>query len=221
MVAHLYGVRLLEADDEHGHRLGLVTQHDGVRWDDVRILARLVAPWAGGGAEVLATSQEQGLEGVVAKRLASTYQPGRRTRDWIKTKNLHIQEVVVGGWSPGQGRRAGSVGSLLIGVPDPPGGAGLAQGTGLRYIGHVGTGFTAATLADLAGRLAELEQSGSPFTAGAGVPREHARGARWARPVLVGDVTYSEWTPEGVLRHPSWRGLRTDKRPEEVRRESR
>lgn len=175
--------------------------------------------WAGGGAQVLAASQEQGLEGVVAKRLASTYHPGRRTRDRIKVKDVHVQEVVIGGWSPGQGRRADTIGSLLIGIPEPPATADLAGGGGLLYVGHVGTGFTAATLAHLVRRLAALEQPTSPFTAGGGVPREHARGARWVRPALVGDVVYGDWTPEGVLRHPSWRGLRTDKRPAEVYRD--
>lgn len=182
----------------------------GVRWQTPPV-------WTGGGAQVLAASQEQGMEGVVAKRLASVYRPGARTRDWVKVKNIRMQDVVVGGWSPGQGRRAGAVGSLLIGIPDPPGNEELARGGGLRYIGHVGTGFTGATLADLARRLAPLQQPASPFTAGGGVPREHARGAQWVRPELVGDVAYGEWTIEGVLRHPSWRGLRSDMTPGEVR----
>lgn len=137
----------------------------------------------------------------------------------IKTKNIRIQEVVVGGWSPGQGRRAGGVGSLLLGLPDPPGNDRLAHGEGLRYIGHVGTGFTTAVLADLGRRLASLSQARSPFTAGGGVPREHARGAHWVTPTIVGDVAHAEWTPDGVLRHPSWRGYRPDKRPSDVHRE--
>lgn len=175
--------------------------------------------WTGGGPQVLAVSQQQGLEGVVAKRLASLYRPGVRSAEWVKVKNVRVQEAVVGGWSPGQGRRAGAIGSLLIGIPDPPGNDELARGGGLRYIGHVGTGFTAVTLADLGRRLAPLHQEKSPFTVGGGVPREHARGVRWVRPELVGDVAYGEWTIEDVLRHPSWKGLRPDKTPAEVYRD--
>ena len=179
--------------------------------------------WVGGGADVLRASQDQGLEGVVAKRLASTYQPGARGRDWIKTKNIRIQEVVIGGWSPGQGRREGRIGSLLLGIPDPPGtpqtAAELAAGRGLRYIGNVGTGFTHQLLTDLARRLAPLAQHTSPFTAGAPVPREQARFAHWVAPVIVGEVAYGEFTPDGILRHPAWRGYRPDKRPVDVRQE--
>ncbi len=176
--------------------------------------------WFGGGADVLAASREQGLEGVIAKRNTSTYRPGTRSRDWIKTKNIRMQTVVIGGWTAGQGRRAGGIGSLLIGIPDPPGTADLAVGGGLRYVGHVGTGFTAATLTDLARRLAGHQQATSPFTApSGGVPREHARGAHWLAPVVVGEVAYAEWTPERVLRHPSWRGYRPDRRPQDVRPE--
>lgn len=105
------------------------------------------------------------------------------------------------------------------GSRDPPGNDELARGGGLRYIGHVGTGFTAATLADLGRRLAPLHQPTSPFTAGGGVPHEHARGVRWVRPKQVGDVAYGEWTIEDVLRHPSWRRLRPDKTPAQDRRE--
>jgi bifunctional non-homologous end joining protein LigD len=166
--------------------------------------------WYGGGADVLASSQENGLEGVVAKRLTSTYQPGARSRDWIKTKNIRMQEVIIGGWTEGQGRRAGAIGALLLGVHDHD---------GLRYAGQVGTGFTGATLADLRRRLTPLEQDRSPFTAGDGVPREHARGAHWVRPEIVGEVAYAEWTHDSILRHPSWRGYRPDKQPQDVHRE--
>lgn len=163
--------------------------------------------WRGGGATVLAVSAEQGLEGVIGKPLASRYLPGRRG-PWIKVKNVRHQEVVVAGWLPGEGRRADMIGSLILGV----GGAG-----GLRYAGNVGTGFTEASLTDLAARLAPLARDTCPFPAG--VPREVARRARWAEPRLVGEVAFTEWTPDDVLRHPSWRGLRPDKRPADVRRE--
>jgi bifunctional non-homologous end joining protein LigD len=100
--------------------------------------------WTGGGAAVLGAAREQHLEGVVAKQLESTYQPGARSRNWLKVKNLRTQEVLVAGWRPGQGRRGGGIGSLLLAIP--------TEG-GLRYAGKVGTGFTAASLADLQRRL--------------------------------------------------------------------
>jgi bifunctional non-homologous end joining protein LigD len=166
-------------------------------------------PWfAGGGEDVLATSVAHGLEGVVAKRLRSHYLPGRRSRDWLKVKNVMHQEVVVGGWRPGKGRRADLIGSLLIGIPGD---------LGLEYAGNVGTGFTHAMLRDLAEMLEPLALGSSPFAAE--VPRAYALDARWVRPELVGEVRYAERTSDGMLRHPSWRGLRPDKRPEDVRRE--
>ena len=168
---------------------------------------------------MLAASRERGLEGVVAKRITSAYRPGARSRDWIKTKNVRMQEVIVGGWTDGQGRRAGPIGALLLGIPDPPGNAELKHGGGLRYVGQVGTGFTASVLRDLERRLADALQDRSPFTAGDGVPRSHARGAHWITPTIVGEVAFAEWTRDHLLRQPSWRGYRPDKNPGEVRRE--
>lgn len=165
--------------------------------------------WFGGGADVLAASAEQGLEGVIAKRAGSTYQPGRRSDAWLKVKNLRTQEVVIGGWKPGSGRRGGTIGSLLVGIPD---------GDELRYAGKVGTGFTDAVLRDLGRRLARIEADTSPF-AGA-VPNADARAARWVTPELVGEVRFAEWTRDGRLRHPAWRGLRPDKARGDVVRES-
>jgi bifunctional non-homologous end joining protein LigD len=162
--------------------------------------------YAGGGAEVLAASREQGLEGVVAKRLESAYRPGRRSGDWIKVARVTTQEVVVGGWRPGTGRREGVLGSLLLGVPDGDG--------GLRYVGAVGTGFTDTDLEVLSRKLAGLGRRTSPFATP--VPADRARGAHWVRPDLVGEVVFREWTGDGRLRMASWRGLRADKRPEDV-----
>ena len=175
--------------------------------------------WFGGGPDVQAASRERGLEGVVATRITSPYRPGARGRDWIKTKNVRAQEVVIGGWTDGQGRRTGTIGALLLGIPDPPGNAELGRGGGLRYVGPVGTGFSAPILRDLEDRLAEIGQDRSPFTAGAGVPREHARGAHWVTPTIVGEVAFAEWTHDQVLRQPSWRGHRPDKPPADVRPE--
>ena len=164
----------------------------------------------GQGAEALAASAAQGLEGVLAKRHDSVYLPGRRSPQWVKVKHVRMQEVVVGGWSPGAGRRQGGIGSLLLGVPDQDG--------RLVYAGHVGTGFSDRVLADLGSRLRAAERSTSPFADE--VPRAHAKDAHWVTPRLVGEVTFSEWTRDGRMRHPSWRGLRTDKDPQDVRRES-
>ncbi len=164
----------------------------------------------GSGSDALHASEGAGLEGVVAKRLTSTYHPGARSTDWVKVKHVRMQEVVVGGWRPGAGNREGRIGSLLLGVPDP-------EDRGLRYAGHVGTGFTAAVLDDLARRLRPLERRTSPFAEE--LPRRDARDARWVTPRLVGEVAYGEWTPDGRLRHPSWRGLRPDKAVAEVRDE--
>jgi bifunctional non-homologous end joining protein LigD len=165
--------------------------------------------FAGDGAAALAASREQGLEGVVAKRADSRYEPGRRSRAWIKVKHERTQEVVVGGWRPGQGRRAGGIGSLLLGVYDEQG--------RLRYAGHVGTGFTDEQLRMLGERLRRLATGQAPFAEP--LPRADAADAHWARPELVGEVAFTEWTDQGRLRHPTWRGLRPDKTPREVTRE--
>ncbi|GAA0561571.1 hypothetical protein GCM10009546_24640 [Actinomadura livida] len=159
-------------------------------------------------ANVFAESSRLGLEGVVSKRVDSPYRPGKRHRDWTKTKNFRTQEVVIVGWKPGEGRRADRIGALLLAVNDERG--------RLRYAGHVGTGFTEAILDDLARRLAPLRQDDPPVS---DVPPQQARDARWVRPQLVGEVAFAEWTGDGRLRHPSWRGVRTDKEPGEVRRE--
>jgi bifunctional non-homologous end joining protein LigD len=156
-------------------------------------------PWfRGGGADVHAASRDNGLEGVVAKRLDSPYRPGVRAAEWRKVKHVRMQSVVVGGWRPGKGRRAGGVGSLLVGVHDDDG--------RLVYAGHVGTGFTDAALRELGGLVTARRTP--PFAEA--VPREVARDARWVEPDLVGEVAFAAWTADGRMRHPSWRGLRDD-----------
>jgi bifunctional non-homologous end joining protein LigD len=163
----------------------------------------------GGGPQMVEVSRERGLEGVLAKRADSPYLPGRRSPHWRKVKNVRTQEVIVAGWRPGSGRRAGGIGSLLLGLPGDE---------GLEYVGHVGTGFTDAALADAERKLRPLERKTSPFAVGP--PRADARDAHWVTPKLVGEVMFTEWTGDGRLRHPSWRGFRPDKEPGEVRRES-
>lgn len=165
------------------------------------------------GAALLAAADAQGLEGVVAKREDSTYLPGGRVRTWLKVKVRRHQEVVVGGWLPGEGTRAGRLGALLVGVHDAPG-----DGGPLRYAGRVGTGFKEAELQRLAGLLAPLATDECPFDPPP--PRlDLARGATWVRPELVAEVAYGEWTGDHRLRHPSYLGLRTDKGADQVTRD--
>jgi bifunctional non-homologous end joining protein LigD len=160
------------------------------------------------GADIQVVSRQHGLEGIMAKRQQSRYEPGRRSQSWLKIKNLRRQEFVIGGWKPGEGGRAGGIGSLLVGVQDEP---------GLVYCGHVGTGFTQQTLQMLAGRLAPLRRDTSPFATG--VPAVDARSAQWVEPELVGEIAFAGWTRSGRLRAPSFKGLRDDKDPAEVVRE--
>jgi bifunctional non-homologous end joining protein LigD len=167
--------------------------------------------FVGTGQAALDSSRELGLEGVVAKSRSSKYQPGRRSRSWLKIKNIRTQEVVVCGWTEGTGNRADRIGALLLGIPDEDGDLG--------FVGKVGTGFTEATLEQLAAALRPLARQSSPF-AGT-VPRPVERAAHWVEPDLVGEVAFSEWTTgDARLRHPRWRGLRPDKSPAEVVRET-
>jgi bifunctional non-homologous end joining protein LigD len=161
----------------------------------------------GQGTQLLAASAEQQLEGVVAKRLESLYQPGLRSRDWVKVKTLARQELVVGGWMPGKGKRRQSIGALLLGVYEP--------GGVLRFAGRVGSGFDEQDLRRLSQLLAPLERSSSPFDAGEKPPRE----AIFCEPRLVVEVEFTSWTSAGSLRHPVYKGLREDKPPEQVVRE--
>jgi len=178
-------------------------------------------------------SVANGLEGVVVKRLDSVYEPGARPGSWLKVKNLLQQEVVVAGWKPGQGNRAGLIGSLLVGVysdigsqaryPRPsigpaPGGTGGRPPGGLLYGGHVGTGFSDSVLRMLTRRLDALRRPDSPFDGP--VPAEYAGPAVWVEPRLVIEVTFNRWTRAGRMRAPAYRGLRDDKDPAQVVRET-
>lgn len=157
--------------------------------------------------KALATSSKLGLEGVMAKRRDSSYRTGRRSRDWIKLKHTRSQEVVIGGWKPGNGVRADTVGSLLLGVHE--------DGV-LHYIGKVGTGFTDAELVTLRARLDRIARKTTPLV---GVPAAEARQANWVSPTLVGEVVFAELTGDGRLRAPAWKGWRPDKDPADVVRE--
>ena len=148
-----------------------------------------------------------GFEGIIAKRIDSTYLPGRRTPSWIKVKHRREQEVVVGGYLLGEGNRSTSFGSLLVGV---------YEGNKLRFAGAVGTGFNEVTLRMLQARFAELIADNCPFEPEPRLPRGKAR---WLRPELVAQVAFGEWTEYGHLRHPVYLGLRDDKPPATVVRE--
>jgi bifunctional non-homologous end joining protein LigD len=161
------------------------------------------------GAKVLDISRERGFEGVVIKRRDARYSAGTRSGSWIKVKNFFTQEVVIGGWTEGKGEREGSLGALLLGVPSDE---------GLEYVGKVGTGFTAATRKELLAKLKPLARKSSPFTTA--LSRTDTALAHFVRPSIVGEVQFAEWTNDGNLRQPSWRGLRTDKLAKEVVRES-
>ena len=158
--------------------------------------------------DALDASRRLGLEGVVAKKRGSTYSPGRRSGAWIKLKHHSTQEVVIGGWRTGKGRREGGVGALLLGIPGED---------GLEYVGKVGTGFSDRQLDQLLTTLLPIERTTSPF---ADVPHAESVDAHWVIPQLVGEVEFAEWTSTGRLRQPSWRGWRTDKAPSEVARET-
>jgi bifunctional non-homologous end joining protein LigD len=149
-----------------------------------------------------------GWEGLIAKRADSRYRAGR-TKDWLKFKCLSGQEFVVGGFTDPQRSRIG-FGALLLGYYDP--------GGRLVYAGKVGTGFTNQMLRSLYDRLAAIERRTTPFEAGP-LPRSEA-GVHWVEPRLVGEVGFSEWTAAGELRHPRFEGLRDDKDPGEVVRET-
>ena len=161
----------------------------------------------GGGQAMLQASAQAGLEGVVAKKLESKYEPGRRSGAWLKAKNRNRQELVIGGWLEGEGKRRGYPGALLVGYYDDTG--------KLVYAGKVGTGFTDTMLEKLAALMKPLEQDKSPFEAGAAPPRA----AHFVKPKLVADFEFVEWTRSGQLRAPSFKGLRNDKPAREVVRE--
>jgi bifunctional non-homologous end joining protein LigD len=159
------------------------------------------------GELVMRAAAEQGLEGVVAKRMSSSYQPGRRSRSWVKTPIRHTSEVVIAGWSPATGH-PNVVGSLLL--------AGHNDDGALVYAGDVGTGLTEAARRQLREQLRPLQRPSPPFrgefSRARGWPgRSPARGpVHWVEPLLVGEIEYRAFTRDGNFRHPSWRGLRPD-----------
>ncbi len=158
------------------------------------------------GIRAFRAACERGDEGVIAKLADSRYD-GRRSPNWLKFKCVRDQEFVVGGYTSPKGSRI-ELGALLI---------GYHEGRDLVYAGKVGTGFDEATLHSLHERLSPLEQDAPPFTRGL----VHEKGAHWVRPQLVVQIGFTEWTRDGKLRHPRYQGLRTDKDPDDVVRETR
>ncbi|WP_331737400.1 non-homologous end-joining DNA ligase (plasmid) [Streptomyces sp. NBC_00984] len=156
----------------------------------------------GHGEQALEMTRTAGLEGVIAKRLASVYEPGVRSRSWIKIRHVRTVDVIVGGWVPGRGRLASLPGALLVGE---------AHEGGLRYVGSVGTGWSDAERTTLAGLLRVAAIDECPFDKAPGVT-----GARWVLPRLVGEVRYTTRTRAGLLRHPSWHRLRPDLAPDNI-----
>jgi bifunctional non-homologous end joining protein LigD len=147
-------------------------------------------------------SAAQGLEGIMCKRLDSPYEPGRRGGTWLKVKNTRRQELVIGGWQPGAGKRAGHLGALLV---------GYYEDGDLRYGGKVGTGFDQHELDLLQRLLAERTRDRTPFAG-----KQPERGSHFVEPDLVAEIEFTEWTSQNMLRHPSYKGLRDDKRPLDV-----
>ncbi len=163
----------------------------------------------GGGTELLDATKRLGLEGVVAKRLESVYEAGRRSRAWLKVKNHNSQEFVIGGWAPGKGARSTSLGALLIGYYES-----TEPDARLRYAGRVGTGLTEKELRRLVELLEPLRRETSPFT-----PAPRVKDAVFVEPELVAEVEFTEWTNAGAVRAPVYLGLRDDRAPRDVVRE--
>ena len=159
----------------------------------------------------LQAAADRGLEGVVSKRRTSTYRPGDRSPDWRKLRLVREQEVVVGGVRRGQGHRQGTFGSLLVGTWDPD---APDPSRPLRYAGSVGSGFSDREADRLSAVLADLATEDPPF-----VDPPAGTDLAWVRPRVVVQVRFREWTPEGRLRQPSYRGQRVDRDPTTVQRE--
>jgi bifunctional non-homologous end joining protein LigD len=205
VAVYYYLFDLLELDGNDVRSLPLFERKAMLR-DNVSFGGRLrfTAYRRGDGLSAFRSACLRGWEGVVAKRLDSPYLPNR-SRDWLKLKCQHGQELVIGGWTAPKGSRR-RFGALLVGYYTP--------GGGLRYAGKVGTGFDEETLERLGRALERRERDSSPFQSG-----DPPQKARWAQPDLVAEVAFAEWTREGKLRQPRYQGLRDDKPAREVVRE--
>ena len=162
------------------------------------------------GEALFEAAKEQGLEGIVSKKVESRYQPGKRTREWLKVKATGRQEFLVAGHTKGQGRRAGRFGSLVLAV---------RKGKELEYVGNVGSGFTEDEIDRLLAKLRPLERDTPPFREVPKIPRVRKGDIVWVEPRLVAEVKFAEWTHDGRLRAPVYEGLREDKEATDVHRE--
>ena len=160
------------------------------------------------GGALLRAAKQQKLEGIMAKRLESKYLPGKRTREWLKIKSHGRQEFIVAGYTKGQGRRSGTLGSLVLGA---------YRGAELVYVGNVGTGFTEQEIERLLKLLKPLRRDKAPFREVPKMPKVRRNDVVWVEPKLVAEVEFVEWTHDGRLRAPAYKGLRDDKDPRDVR----
>jgi bifunctional non-homologous end joining protein LigD len=187
-VLQLYGVDLVRSTyDERRDTLARLELPDRVE----------LSPVDPDGAELWEVTKALGLEGVVAKRRSSAYQPGRRSRDWVKAPHRRTRAALVGGWRE-ETTGSGRMGAVLFGARDADG--------ALRYLGRAGSGLTGKRAAELQRLL--VPRDGSPFDDD--VPPIDARGTRWVEPTVVVDTLYLTRTPTGRLRQPVVRGVRTD-----------
>jgi bifunctional non-homologous end joining protein LigD len=206
-----YVFDLLEVDGEPLIDLPFVERHKRLEQllDRRNQTVRLSEAFDDGNA-LLEAAKQQRLEGIMAKRLDSRYLPGRRTRDWLKIKARNRQEFVIVGYTRGKGRRERTLGSLILGV---------YQGGELVYAGNCGTGFTEQEIERLLAKLRPLERDTPPFRVVPKMPRVRKSDVIWVEPKLVCEVEFVEWTHDGHLRAPAYKGLREDKDPLDVRRE--
>lgn len=181
---------------------------DGPNW-------RTPPYYAGLGDQMSQAAHTARLEGIVAKRLDSVYEPGKRTGAWRKLKFVGRQEFIIGGWLPYKSSDLDMVGSLLLGYNDEVAEPGKPLPP-LHYAGSVGTGLTDSTRRELASLMKARPSDRSPFSGKTGKPA-----ALFVRPDLIAEVEYRGWSSEGRLRQPSFKGLRDDKDPREIVRESR
>ena len=165
----------------------------------VLMRARRLSP---DGFAAFETAKQKGWEGIIAKDEASPYQPGKRSKSWLKVKCRRESEFVIGGFTAPEGHRK-HFGALLV---------GLYAGARLLFVGKVGTGYSDETLAGLTEVMVPLRTSRCPFD-----PQPHEREASWVRPRLVAQVTFQEWTKDGKLRQSAFLGLRDDKAASECR----
>jgi DNA ligase D-like protein (predicted ligase) len=165
---------------------------------------RFIAHRAQKGEKFYKEACKAGLEGLTAKNAKSNY-AHTRSRDWLKFKCVNEQEFVIGGYTDPRGSRVG-FGALLV---------GYYKGNQLKYAGMVGTGYDDKLLRELGKKLRSIEEDDPPFSKNS-LPKKNVH---WVRPRLVGQVGFTEWTGDGKLRHPRFKGLRRDKKPREVVRE--